>query len=210
MKRSPFLFLCVSLIAIGALAAFGPAEKTLGANVRLVYLHGVWVWTALIAFVVAALLGLVGFLTCCQAIHCWSRAVGRTGLIFWITYLPISMWAMQTNWNGLFLAEPRFRIAVVFALGGLLLQIGATLLEDPAWASAINIIYAAGLFIILSQTKEVMHPASPIFNSDAHRIQLFFISLLFLTLVVAWQVARLWHQVERPCVAVLQSANAPR
>jgi hypothetical protein len=34
---------------------FGPEEKSLGANVRIVYLHGAWVLSAELAFVAAAL-----------------------------------------------------------------------------------------------------------------------------------------------------------
>jgi len=51
MSKSPLLWLCLSLATIAAYTLVGPAEKTLGANVRIVYLHGAWVWTALAAFV---------------------------------------------------------------------------------------------------------------------------------------------------------------
>ena len=136
---------------------------------------------------------LVGLVTRRPALHYWSRALGRTGLVFWISYLPISMWAMQTNWNGLFLAEPRWRVGLIFAIGGLVLQVGVSLLEDPVWASVSNILFAGVLFMALQTTEQVMHPTSPIFGSDAVRIQVFFVTLLALTLLAAWQVARLWH-----------------
>jgi len=193
MRKSPLLWLLLSLLAIVILTALGPAEKTLGSSVRVVYLHGAWVWAALAGFVAAALVGLVGLITRRPALHYWSRALGRTGLVFWISYLPISMWAMQTNWNGLFLAEPRWRVGLIFAIGGLILQVGVSLLEDPVWASVSNILFAGVLFMALQTTEQVMHPASPIFGSDAVRIQVFFVTLLALTLLAAWQVARLWH-----------------
>jgi hypothetical protein len=105
---------------------------------------------------------------------------------------------MQTNWNGLFLAEPRWRMAVVFAITGLLLQLGVTLLEDPLWASAGNLFFLVALALTLNRTQNVMHPPAPILNSDAARIQLFFAGLLLLTLFAAWQVARWWRQIECP------------
>jgi hypothetical protein len=92
--------------------------------VRVVYLHGVWVWAALAGFLAAAVVGLAGLVSRRWKLHLWSRALGRSGLFFWITYLPISLWAMQANWNGLYLAEPRWRIGLIFAIGGLLMQIG--------------------------------------------------------------------------------------
>ncbi|MCJ7556761.1 MAG: hypothetical protein MUP90_07585, partial [Gammaproteobacteria bacterium] len=142
--------------------ALGPAEKSLGTNVRVVYLHGAWVWAALAAFFAAGVVGLIGLILRRHRLHAWSRAVGRTGLFFWITYLPLSMWAMQTNWNGLFLAEPRWRLAVVFAVGGLVLQIGLSLVENPAWASAFNVLYAVLLWLALQTTDQVLHPSSPV------------------------------------------------
>jgi hypothetical protein len=190
MLRSPVLAFAAALLAVALLTAVGPAEKTLGTSVRVVYLHGVWVWTALLAFLAAALSGLLGLLTGRTPVQRVSLALGRTGLLFWITYLPISMWAMQTNWNGLFLAEPRWRLAAVFAIGGLVLQIGITLVDRLNWASAANLAYFIALAITLVSAENVMHPSSPIFGSGILIIQVYFLALLSLLLVAAWQLAR--------------------
>lgn len=197
VRRATVLWFLLTLAAIAGLTALGPAEKSLGANVRVVYLHGAWVWTSLAAFILAAAAGLAGLLSRRGRFHRWSRALGRTGLFFWITYLPLSMWAMQTNWNGLFLAEPRWRLGLVYALGGLLLQIGLALVEEPAWASAGNLLYALSLAYSLSQTRQIMHPSAPIAESGSLRIQLFFAGLVILCLLAAWQVFRAWLTFER-------------
>lgn len=196
--KSPILWFGLNLLAIIVVTALGPAEKSLGTNVRVVYLHGAWVWAALICIFAAAAVGLVGLITRRKAAHYWSLALGRTGLVFWITYLPLSLWAMQTNWNGLFLSEPRWRVAMIFAIGGLILQIGITLLENPAWASALNLVYVVILMYVLQTTDQVMHPGSPIFGSGAWRIQIYFLLLLVLTLLAAWQLARLWYGINNP------------
>ena len=196
--KSPALWFLLSLIFIAVFTLFGPAEKSLGTNVRVVYLHGAWVWAALITFGAAALAGVVGLLLRRESWQRWSRALGRTGLFFWITYLPISLWAMQTNWNGLFLAEPRWRVAFVFAIGGLVLQMGIAVAGDPAWAAGGNLVFLATLMYALGQADQVMHPPSPIFDSEVRNIQYFFIGLVALTLLAAWQVARWWwHRFER-------------
>ena len=191
--KSPLFWFVLNLLAIIVVTALGPAEKSLGTNVRVVYLHGAWVWAALICIFAAAVLGLVGLLSRREAAHYWSLALGRSGLIFWITYLPLSLWAMQTNWNGLFLSEPRWRVAIIFAIGGLVLQIGITLLENPAWASALNVVFVVILVYVLQTTDQVMHPGSPIFGSGAWRIQAYFLLLLVLTLLAAGQLARLLY-----------------
>lgn len=196
--KSPVLWMVLTLLAIVFVTTLGPVEKSLGANVRVVYLHGAWVWTALVCFLVAAGVGFLGLLMKRQSLHYWSLALGRTGLLFWITYLPLSLWAMQTNWNGLFLAEPRWRVAMIFAIGGLMLQAGITLLENPAWASALNLVYALILMIAMQITEQVMHPDSPIFSSGAWRIQTYFVTLLALTLLAAWQLARWLRGIKVP------------
>ena len=206
--RSALLWLGITLLAIIAFSTIGPAEKSLGVNVRVVYLHGVWVWTALAGFLAAGIAGLVGLITHKRALQNWSLALGRAGLLFWITYLPISMWAMQTNWNGMFLAEPRFRVAVVFAIGGLILQIGVAIAGDPTWAAIANLIYITVLFWVLRITPNIMHPPSPILSSDAWRIQLYFFSLLALALLLGWQIARLFYLADKNRVERLERVEA--
>ena len=103
---------------------WSPLEKTLGANARLVYLHGAWVWVALLFFLAAAWRGRWALLARRAAWHTGRSAFGRTGLLFWLTFLPMSLYVMQANWNGLFLDEPRFRLPLNLAIVGLLLQVG--------------------------------------------------------------------------------------
>ena len=193
---SPLIWFVVLVFVIGLVASLGPVEQSLGVNIRVVYLHVAWVWAALTAYLAAAAVGVVGLVSRREALHRWSRALGRTGLFFWITYLPLSLWAMQANWNGLFLAEPRWRLGVIFATGGLILQVGLTLLENPAWASLGNTLYFLLLLLALRTTQQIMHPPSPILSSEFGRIQLFFALLFALTVLAAWQVARVFHIFE--------------
>jgi hypothetical protein len=191
--KARFLLFALNLFLVAVVTAVSPAEKTLGANARIVYLHGAWVWSALAGFLAAAITALAGLGLHKTALLRWSQALGWTGLAFWITYLPLSMWAMQTNWNGLFLAEPRFRLGLAFALSGLLLQVGLALLDRLSLTSAANILYALILILSLSATQNVLHPPSPILNSNAWRIQAYFAVLLLLTLPLGFQVAHWFY-----------------
>ena len=185
--KSPLTLFFITVIVIALLALFGPEEKSLGANVRLVYLHGAWVLSAELAFVAAALAGAVALITRRDAFHRWSAALGRTGIFFWVTYLPLSLWAMESNWNGLFLSEPRFRLAVIFAVTGVLLQVGLWLIDTNWIASAANIVYILVLRVIFATASNVMHPPpSPIFNSGNYAIIGFFLALIALTLLAAY------------------------
>jgi hypothetical protein len=191
--KSPFFWFLLAVLTTAALTAIGPQERSLGANVRIVYLHGAWVLTAEAALGFSALAGLLGILFRRERMHQWSAALGRTGLFFWVTYLPLSLWAMQANWNGLFLSEPRFRIAVVFAVTGVLLQVGLTLLARPVFTSLFNVLFFVALRIGLLQAAYVMHPPpSPIFSSGIISLELFFIGIIFLTMLAALFMTRWW------------------
>src|SRR5215211_3341151 len=162
--KSPLTLFFITAFVIALLALLGPEEKSLGASVRIVYLHGAWVLAAELAFVAAGLAGLIALITRRSAFHQWSAALGRTGIFFWITYLPLSLWAMQSNWNGLFLAEPRFRLAAIFAVTGVLLQMGLWLVNTDWITSAANLLFIIVLRVIFSTAENVMHPPpSPIF-----------------------------------------------
>jgi hypothetical protein len=196
--KHPLILFFAMVILIAFMALFGPEDKALGANVRIVYLHGAWVLTAEILF---ALAGVAGFLTTVRPrafLDNWSAALGRSGAIFWVTYLPLSLLAMQANWNGLFLAEPRFRLALTFAVVAVLMQIGLWLMAKPAYTSAANALFAMVLFYSFSRASNVMHPPpSPIFNSGNYAIIGFFIGLNLLSWLAAYFLTRWFLSLSR-------------
>ncbi len=202
-KKFLSIYFFAAIILVFLTALFGPQEKSLGSNVRLIYLHGAWVLTAEIAFMASALAGLVGLLA--QWIGTnkgwksgslrWSEALGRTGIIFWVTYLPLSLWAMESNWNGLFLSEPRFILALNFSIIGVLMQLGLTLISNRALTAISNIVFFVVLRIVFSSAANIMHPPpSPIFTSGNLAIIGFFVGLNLLTWLAAYFLAS-WFMV---------------
>ncbi len=194
--KKPLLYLGGTLVLVALLALFGPSDQTLGSNVRIVYLHGAWVLTAEGTLLIAGLSGLLGLLTRRAAFHEWSAAAGRAGLLFWITYVPLSLWAMEANWNGLFLVEPRFRVAVTFAAVGLLLQAGLWVIHLPWLTSTANLAFIIALRLVLAGAGYVMHPPpSPIFSSGNWQIIGFFVALNLLTWLAAYWLAVWFHDL---------------
>ncbi len=191
--KSPLTSLFITIIVIALLALFGPEEQSLGSNVRIVYLHGAWVLSAELAFLAAGIAGLIALIFRKDLFHNWSAALGRTGIVFWVTYLPLSLWAMQANWNGLFLTEPRFRLALTFAVTGVLLQLGLWIMDTDWLTSLANVIYIVTLRIIFATADNVLHPPpSPIFNSGNYAIIGFFVALILLSLLAAYFLTRVF------------------
>ncbi len=183
-KRTLWLLFVALLVATALVTFFGPTERTLGANLRLVVLHGAWVWAGKAAFALAGLAGLAGLLWGKRraVLTGWSLALGRTGLAFWLTYLPMSLLVMQLNWGGLFFDEPRWRVPFTFGVVAVLLQAGLAVLRIDWLTCAANLAFGAALWAALSGATNVLHPDSPIFGGDSARIQWFFIVLLVLSL----------------------------
>ncbi len=176
---------------IALTAAFSPLERTLGANARLVYFHGAWVWAGKLAFAAAGLAGLGGLITRRPKLHTWSQALGWTGMFFWLTYLPLSLYVQQANWGGIFWDEPRWRIPLMFGVVGVLLQAGLLLVGRPWLTSLANLGFGAALWIMLGEITNVLHPDSPILSSGSAAIQVFFALLLALSVAFGAQVARM-------------------
>jgi hypothetical protein len=185
------LYFLFALLAAVLIAAAAPLEQTLGASARLIYLHGAWVWAAMLAFTASALVALAALLRR-PALHAWALGLGRAGLVFWVVFLVQSLYLMQANWNGLFLDEPRFRLPFNFAVAGLLLHIGLAFLPVGRWSSLGCLLFGAALLVGMGQADAVLHPESPIFQSGSGAIQAFFGALVFTLTLAAWQLGALF------------------
>jgi hypothetical protein len=196
--KSPIILFISMLVIIAVATLFGPEEKSLGANVRFVYLHGAWVLAAEVALILAGVTGFLALLNNRPVFYKWSTALGRSGIVFWVTYLPLSLFAMQANWNGLFLAEPRFRLALTFAIVGILLQVGLWLINRPPYTAAANTLFIITLRYVFSNADYVMHPPpSPILNSGLWGVISFFALLNILVLLAAFFLTRWFLFLEK-------------
>ena len=105
---------------------------------------------------------------------------------------------MEANWNGLFLAEPRFRLALIFAVAGFLLQFGLWLIDSLPLTSVANLVFIVTLRLVFSTASYVMHPPpSPIFSSGLWNVILFFVALNLLTWMAAYFLTRWWLKLSQ-------------
>jgi len=200
--RTAFLILLAILIAILA-----PPEKTLGNQARLVYFHGGWVWAALISFAYSGVCGFYGFISRKANFLDWSIALQRSALIFWVLFLPMSLWVMQASWNGLFLYEPRFRIPLNFAIIGLVFQLATTILAIPRLTGLVNFLFSAALLLALRNAEYVLHPEMPMLNSQAGILRVIFLALVILLTAACWSLADLINRPLRQSPSIPSSAT---
>jgi hypothetical protein len=87
------------------------------------------------------------------------------------------------------LSEPRFRIAVIFAIRRVLLQVGLSIINRALPTSAVNVVFTAALGRALSHTSSALHPPpSPIFSSGIPPFAIFFMALNLVVLFAAYQL----------------------
>ena len=195
-RRYRIALFAANLLLLLIVTLLSPLEQTLGWRVRAVYFHGAWVWTGKAAFGLAALAGLVALV--------WAKrrafgadvslALGRAGLVFWLTYLPMSLWVQQINWGGIYWDEPRWKVPLAFGVAAILIQVALALFDLPLLTAAANLVFGVALWWALASIQNVLHPDSPIFGSGSILIELFFIALVGLSLLFLAQLGLAFYR----------------
>ena len=199
----------VSLVVLAAaallLAWAAPNDVTLAGTSKVVYLHGALVWTSLLALTAAGVAGLAALVAMRfkrdNVMHAWTLALGRTGLIFWVAYIPLSLLASRMAWNAVFLAEPRYTTAFRVLAAGIIVQAMVWLVNRPIVSSGLHAVLAGAIWELLLTTPSLLHPNNPILRSTPS-IQFFFGLIVLACGVAALQVARLMS-------GLAQSARIP-
>jgi hypothetical protein len=188
----------VSLLVLAAaallLAWAAPNDVTLAGTSKVVYIHGALVWTSMLTLTAAGVVGFAAlaamFIKRNNMLHAWTLALGRTGLLFWVAYIPVSMLASRMAWNAVFLAEPRYTMAFRVLAIGIIVQVIILLVNRLVVSSALHGVQAVILWALLLTTPSILHPNNPILRS-VPSIQFFFGLIVLACGVAALQVARL-------------------
>ena len=194
--KQPLALLITLALIIGA-AYLAPIEKTIGSNIRLIYIHAAWVWTGKVAFGVSALFGLLGLIFFRQEkLVDLSRSVAFSALFFWLTYLPMSLIVMQVNWGGFFFDEPRWRVPFLLGIIAVLLQGGLWAFSNKTLTAIGNLIFGVALWWQLGGVENILHPDNPIGTSNSTAIMGSYTLILILTLIFGAQLL-LWIYEQR-------------
>jgi len=124
-------------------------------------------------------------------------AISRTALLFWLLYLPQSLMVMKANWGGFYFSEPRWQVPMTFAIIGVLLQIGLALINNRQLTAAAMLVYTLALFWRILSLQSVLHPDSPIQQSNSLTMQLYFLALFLLIYGLGLQVSALLCRQDR-------------
>lgn len=186
-KRLPWLLLGGLLAFVLFLLYIAPEEATLGAGIRVVYVHVSLTWTGMVGLILAGVLGLVVLVTANEHLAWRMQTLSGVAFGFYVAGIVMSAVASQVNWGNVFWKEPRMAAALnSLAVITILLILNLWFpwvrvrgfLQAAIPAVMIWVIYGAPL---------VLHPANPIRSSEATSIQLTFIGFFLLfSAIAAW------------------------
>ena len=184
----PSLLVLAAAIVLVALAS--PPDQTLGALVKIVYVHGAVIQVALATFVSAGLAGLAYLATGQAAFYEWSQALERAGMVLWVPYVVTSVVTMVQAWGGIAWFEPRWVFALQILIAAPLTQVAGALMKNPRLSALLNAGMAGLIVFLSSQARLIMHPPNPVGESDSAAIKIAYYLMLVLWALAAVQLAR--------------------
>lgn len=200
MLRSPILkwiIPCGLLILIAYLVSQSPAERTLGDNIRYVYVHVTIIWAGVLGLTLAGLLSVVVIATENARLQLWIEHLQWVAFAFFTVGFSLSLLAAKIIWGAISLGEPR-------ALGALSV-IGISLIlfyfRDSSNSIQIKGMIGLALTVVLHLAMRVplvLHPANPITTSSSRKIQTTFLVLFILfTLLEVWAFLMMVQKAQR-------------
>lgn len=171
------------------LVALGPEERTLGGGIRSVYIHVGLVWTGIVGFGVAAVLGVWLAVTDDGRARSWLPTASRVGLVLYFAGIATSAISSQINWGAVFWQEPRMATAVNMLAVAVIVQVLTFWLPGHRLMGLLHTAFFGLLLWANANTQLVLHPDNPIGSSQAIGIRVTFWAVFALiATAVAWAV----------------------
>jgi hypothetical protein len=192
-SRLPGWLVPAGLAGLAALIlVLSPAEQTLGANVRIVYLHVSLTRAGEIGLALAGLVGLGLLINPSPRLDGWAASISRVGLGFYAAGFAVSMVAEQVIWGGISLQEPRMIAALNVLAVAAIVQVLIVWLPQRRVRAALHVVMAAVVIWALVTAQNVLHPGAAIGSSNSTAIKLYSYAFLVVCLLaagwIAWRV----------------------
>ncbi len=191
--------LAVSLLVLLVIwVLLSPSDTRLGDLVKLVYVHGALVWTGLLTFSVAGLLGLVALVARRSIWYRGTQSAGLAALVVWCVYVISAMavtgltWGQVVAWH-----EPRVQATGLILVAALLLFGVTRLVKQRDFTALVNLIMGIVPWVLVRRAEVIRHPVDPIGGSGSAAIQNYYWLIVFTvaglaTTLVVW----LWTRPE--------------
>jgi hypothetical protein len=177
-RRYPYLLAACTAIAALILALM-PAERSIGAVIKIVYLHGALSRVGMAGFLLAGLTAAVYLTQRQPSASRWSWAFALTGWTFWVGHFVVSMPATRLTW-GPWVAwgEPRVTTTLQLAALGLAVLVISRVLGSKRFMAGANMVLAGATIFVATSTGTLRHPLDPIGSSPSAVLRTYYLVLL--------------------------------
>jgi hypothetical protein len=185
VNHRAILLIGVLAVVLAALLAVSPEEETLGKVVKVVYLHGAMVRTAILLLVLALPLHLLALAGRGGAAGRWGAAATGAGTVVWMVHTVLRIvttyaaWGILIAWN-----EPRTRFTFAIAAFSLLVAVAARLLQGERLAHLPPALLSASVLAIIPRLGFLQHPIDPIGRSTSAEIRCFYVAILAVSALI--------------------------
>lgn len=190
-KENLLLSVIILAVVTALILILLPEEETLGSIIKLVFLHAAQVQSALLAFAVAGVIGLLDVILKKESLYQWGFATQKTAVLMWILYYSASMvvtylsWGIAIAWN-----EPRVQMTIrIMALAVIALVI-TIWINKRIFTAVINTFLATIVLYFSLTVINIRHPENPIGESGSILYPIAYFAVLILTILFALQVTR--------------------
>lgn len=192
------------LVMLALLLWLSPAETTLGNTVKLVYLHGALVRTAMALFAISLPVNLLALVRPRPRWQNWGQALTWAAVIIWLLHTLMSMITTYATW-GVFIAwfEPRTRFTFNLMAVSLIVLLVARLINHPRFSALVFALLAGVTLGLLPGLGLVQHPLDPIGTSSSGAIRAFYAAVLLVSLglgglLTIWLQAKTTAPITQP------------
>jgi hypothetical protein len=197
MRQAIWLLVGGLAVVLFLLLWLSPAEQTLGETVKLVYLHGALVRTALVLFAVSLPVNLGAVILVRGSWVSWGKALVWSAVAIWLVHALFSMVTTYAAW-GVFIAwfEPRTRFTFSLAVVGMLVLVVSQVVGDARFNGLAYLLLAGLALGLAPRLGAIHHPLDPIGLSSSDAIRVFYaaiqvVALAIGGLVVVWLHGRI-------------------
>lgn len=201
-ERFAWAILGLIVLATVLIVLLAPAEQTIGAAIKYVYVHVAFTRAGIYGFYLAGALGVLVAITARKGLQKWASKIGWVGFLFFLTGGLVSILAQQATWGGNPWFEPRNRMTLnILAVG----VIALILADWVPWLRVRGLLYVvlAG-FVAWSipNTPLVLHPGDAIGSSTSAGIQWAFLLLTWLVVALGVWIVWYWNGRSQKSISV--------
>ncbi len=172
MKRVLPYLIPLALLILGAVVVWtAPLERTLGANIRTIYIHVAFSRAGGTGLMIAGALGLILLIWPNPALDRWARAAGIAGFTLFMIGLGVTLIAQLQNWNGIHWREPRMIAAMNGAAAGVIVMVLLNWFKAPRITGGLFLLLAILVVGTQMSANAVLHPGNAITESASPGIR---------------------------------------